>query len=91
MFLLADFFSLILLHFFSLDFCFCFQWLFGFLVGWLGFFCSSLSLTPSLSSISSLPGLGVEICLLSTRSPVGGQEHVKGQAGGRRDLKASPG
>ena len=55
------------------------------------FFHSSVNLTASLSSMSSLPGLGVEISLLSTRSSVGGQEHVKGQAGGRLDLKASPG
>lgn len=29
--------------------------------------------------------------MLSTQSSVGGQEHVKGQAGGALDLKASPG
>ena len=62
-------------------------WVFLFCV----FFSSSFNLTAFLSSFSSLPGLGVEVCLLSTRSSVGGQEHVKGQAGGRLDLKASPG
>lgn len=59
-------------------------------VAWsLGFFCSSVNPTASLNSISSLLGLGVEICLY--RSSVGGQEHVKGQAGGRVYLKASSG
>lgn len=79
-------FSFILFHFFSPDLtsifvsssCLVF-----------GFFCSSVNPTASLNSISSLPGLEVEICL--HRSSVGGQEHVKGQAGGRLDLKASSG
>lgn len=55
------------------------------------FFCSSVNLAVYLYSLSSPPGLGVEIYLLSTQASVGGQEHVKGQAGGALDLKASPG
>lgn len=55
------------------------------------FFCSSVNLNVYLYSLSSLPALGVEIYVLSTQFSVGGQEHVKGQAGGSLDLKASPG
>lgn len=55
------------------------------------FFCSSVNLTASFFLYFFSAWVGIETCLLSTRSSVGGQEHVKGQTGGRLDLKASSG